>query len=533
MRSRYNFSFLLIGLALAVLSAMLRLWAFSQTPFANGWDSYFYLVQLKSLEETGRMHSPEASLIYPYLRLFYWLTGDYVLGMKTGVAVLCGLWVAVVYGSTAFRPSGEAPFKALSTNEKGINAFFPDSLKAVLPVCIALFSPQLTYFAAQYPKNLLGLIFFGLFVNSLQRPAMGRSEISQLRTSHFALRTDFAWLLPAFWLALNYFGHRMTFGLAVVYLVLHLLLQAKQFTATRVKKALLFGAVAAGLFLIAGPFFPGLANMADSGRLQGVISATPQFAPLSFVQTFGIQRISAFWLFEIIAITGLFLWALFQALRRHDRERLPLLLVCALLIFPFLEWSVTGISWRFWMVFILLIPLASAKCEVDFALRTSHFAWLCGLALFVAAFFSWKSYQPALHDPNYAQFQKITERTQAYFKGQPAPELVIAHNALAEYFTFSTGTDAMPWLPEYAIDSTRLWRIAAGVHQPTLQYFSGKENAGRIKNLGGNYYLLPEYVWQKVLHRAKAEQDLDFILVAESWRNPWNMRPGWLLRKRG
>ena len=531
MHSRYNFSFLFIGLALAVLSAMLRLWAFSQTPFANGWDSYFYLVQLQSLEETGQMHSPDASLIYPYLRLFYWLTGDYVLGMKTGVAVLCGLWVAVVYGSTAFRPSGQAPFKALVINKKGINAFFPDSLKAVLPVCIALFSPQLTYFAAQYPKNLLGLIFFGLFVNSLQRPAMGRSEISQLRTSHFALRTDFAWLLPAFWLALNYFGHRMTFGLAVVYLVLHLLLQAKQFTAARVKKALLFGAVAAGLFLIAGQFFPGLANMADSGRLQGVICAMPQFAPWSFVQTFGFQRISVCWLFEIVAVTALFLWNVFLVFRQKNHAALPLLLLCAALIFPFLEWSTTGLAWRFWMVFILLVPVACLSRirvpggEIGVA--------CCYLLLLMGSFFSWKSYQPALHDPNYAQFQKITERTQTYFEGQPAPELVIAHNALAEYFTYSTGTDAMPWLPEYAIDSTRLWRIAAGIHEPTLQYFSGKENVGRIKNLGGNYYLLPEYVWQQVLHRARAEQDLDFILVAESWRNPWNMRPGWLLRKRG
>ncbi len=546
MHRKSNFIIPLIGLSLAALSALLRFWALDQTPFANGWDSYFYLVQLKSLEETGQMHSPEASLIYPYLRLFYWLTGDYVLGMKTGVAVLCGIWVAVVYGSTAFRPSEKAPFKALINTFSGINAPDPDSLKAVLPVCIALFSPQLTYFAAQYPKNLLGLIFFGLFVNSLQRPATGRYGL----------------LFPACWLILNYFGHRMTFGLAVVYLVVHLLLQIRWATFTKLKKfskrvvpqakpsglskkTFLYGAIAVGLFLLAGQFFPGLANIADSGRLQGVISATPQFAPRSFVQTFGFQRISTWWLFEIIAITVLFLWALSQALRQHDRERLPLLLVCALLIFPFLEWSTTGLAWRFWMVFVLLIPLASAKSEisakseVQSAKSGAYTAWLGGLklvrilqlSLLAAAFFSWKSYQPALHDPDYRQYQKITERTQAVFGDSIRAELVIAHNALAEYFTFTTGTDAMPWLPDYEIDSSRLWRIAAGVHQPTLQYFSGKENTGKIKNLGGNYYLLPEYVWQQVLFRARAEQDLDFIQMAESWRNPWKMRPGWLLRK--
>lgn len=134
--------------------------------------------------------------------------------------------------------------------------------------------------------------------------------------------------------------------------------------------------------------------MADSGRLQGVISTAPQFAPRSFVQTFGFQRISAWWLFEIIAITVLFFWALFQALRQHDRERLPLLMVCALLIFPFLEWSTTGYCLAFLDGICIANPAGksevgsakSAVCansEVDFALRTSHFGLrmvlLCGV----------------------------------------------------------------------------------------------------------------------------------------------------------
>jgi len=123
MHLKYKSLFLLF--ALAALSALLRFWALDQTPFANGWDSYFYLVQLKSLEETGRMHSPEASLIYPYLRLFYWITGDYVLGIKTGVAVLCGIWVAVVYGSTAFSRRGQRPCGRLLPMKKASMPFFP------------------------------------------------------------------------------------------------------------------------------------------------------------------------------------------------------------------------------------------------------------------------------------------------------------------------------------------------------------------------------------------------------------------------
>ena len=500
-----NVSYLLIGLALAALSALLRFWAFTQTPFANGWDSYFYLVQLKSLEETSRMHSPEASLIYPYLRLFYWLTGDYVLGMKVGVAALCGIWVGALY-------------------------FFPPYHGVRWPALVALFSPQLTYFAAQYPKNLLGLLLLWLFIWSVDQQKSRR----------------LVWVAPAVLLVLNYFGHRMTFGLALLYLVVYLAVHLRTFiSADILKKALFAGAAVLGLFLLAGYFLPGLAHVADMGRLQGIISAMPQFAPWSFVQTFGFQRISACWLFEIGAVTALFLWNVFVFFRQKNHAALPLLLLCAVLIFPFLEWSTTGIAWRFWMVFILLVPVACLSRirvpggEIGVA--------CCYLLLLGGSFFSWKSYQPALHDPDYVQFQRITERVQQYFNEASAPkspgrverpddlargpELVIAHNALAEYFTFSTGTDAMPWLPEYAIDSSWLWRIAAGVRLPTLQYFSGEENAGKIKNLGGNYYLMPEYVWQQAVVKARTEQDADFLEVVESWRNPWKMRPGWLLRR--
>ena len=157
-------------------------------------------------------------------------------------------------------------------------------------------------------------------------------------------------------------------------------------------------------------------------------------------------------------------------------------------------------------------------------------------SLLLAAFFSWKSYNPNLHDPDYTRFQKITAEVENQFSknlAEPRPELFIAHNALAEYFTFTTGVDAMPWLPEYAVDSSRLWRIAAGVHGQTLRYFSGTENGQKIKNLGGGYFLLPEYVWQNALHNAKLEKDEYFLKTAESWLNPYRMRPAFLLKRKG
>jgi len=519
---------LLLSLPLATASALLRLWAFHQTSFATGWDSYFYLVQIKSLEESGHMHSPEASLIYPYLRLFYWLTGDYVVAMKIGSAVLCGIFTLLLC-----RRSQSLPL---------LGAW-------------SLFSPQLTYFAAQYPKNLLGLVLFVAFVRSL----------------NWAISKQRAWMiLPIILLTINYFGHRMMFGLAVLYLFLWLGYQYKErsrrawcfhqahlkqdtqrkhplrrlhlvFSPSAVMKAgkMLFAlGTVLGLFLLAGQIFPGLAHITDLDRLRGTFNWQPQFAPWSFVQSFGLERISGWWIFEIAVITGYWLTGLFYS--RKSISNPSLFWLCGFLLFPFLEWSLTGLAWRMFLVFVLLAPLA-----FDFHNVPKKASIVFFTALVAASFFSWKSYSPKLHDPDYALFKRVTvnanlQLSDPDFFGSKLsesstlsqPELFITHNALAEYFTFTTGTDAMPWLPEYAVDSSKLWRIAAGVHGQTLRYFAGVENALKIKNLGAGYFLLPENVWQLALRNARTEGDVYFLETAESWLNPHRIRPAFLLKRK-
>ena len=480
----------LYPLTLAIASALLRYLAFSQTPFATGWDSYFYLVQIKSLEETGHMHSPEASMIYPYLRLFYWLAGDYVLALKIGTAVLCGIFTLLMCRRGSYLP---------------------------LLGAWSLFSPQLTYFAAQYPKNLLGLVMFLAFVRSLD----------------WAFSKPRTWLaVPGILLIINYFGHRMMFGLAVVYLFLWLGFRFKErfFNKVFLQKSLLAFAIMLGAFALAAQFFPGLATIADLGRFKGTLNWQPQFAPFSFVQSFGLERISGGWIIEISMVMVWWIGGLILCRSQKGISNQALFWLCGLLLFPFLEWSLTGLAWRMFLVFVLILPMA-----FDFQNISKKASKVAFLALVAVSFFSWKSYSPILHDPDYALFKRLTinvERQLPESSIPTQPELFIAHNALAEYFTFTTGTDAMPWLPEYAVDSSKLWRIAAGVQEQTLHYFAGAENKLKIKKLGGQYFLLPEFVWQAALKNARTEGDVYFLQTAESWLNPYRIRPAFLLQRK-
>ncbi len=505
----------LTGAALFSLSAALRYHALAQTPFANGWDGYFYLVQLKSWEETGRMHSPEASLIYPCLRLFYWITGDYIIAFKLGAAILAGLFTWTVY--------------AVATREvAGLSGGTAHPVTAgTFIAAISVFSPQLTYFAAQFPKNLLGVVLLAAFTGSLS-PLSSRGRARPGKT----------WLLPAILLIVNYFGHRLTFILALAYLTCwSIFVFRERWPELRKIRLRIFMWVilaGAGAVLIAGPFFPGLFHPVDFGRLNGVLSPAAQWAPWSFVSRFGWGRLSGWWLAEIALTTAC--WA-FMIVRLIVRRKpvlsrcslhCPLLCLCSLMLFPFLEWSFTGIAYRLFLVFVLLTPLLL----IDFPfIQKRRTGVIFAAFLLISSFFSWKSYQPSLHDPGYNLFSKTTTNARQYLSGK-SPELIIAHNALAEFYTFTTGTDAMPWLPEYDVDSSRLWRIAADVPLQTVRYYAGAGYEPAIRPLGYRYILLPEYVWKAALDRAKQENDTAFLADAHSWRNPSHIRPVWLLHRK-
>ena len=298
------------------------------------------------------MHSPEASLIYPYLRLFYWLTGDYMLGMKAGAAVLSGMFTGTMFWAARNQVQNQSA-----------------ALPPVLLAAWSVFSPHLTYFAAQYPKNLLGMVLLLAFIGSLAAEQRV-FKISKLGKG---------WVLPVVLLLTNYFAHRLTFSLALVYLAWWLFFRFKNPTFKKVfsLKILFFGGV---VLVVAGWIFPGLFHFADLGRLSGTLTWKPQFAPWSFVSQFGLERISGWWLFEVCIVSGFWLllfcyWLLFAGYRLSVISKSPpipnlqspvnqsLFWLCALLMFPFLEWSLTGIAWRFFLVFILITPLLVIDCQ--------------------------------------------------------------------------------------------------------------------------------------------------------------------------
>lgn len=472
----------IIALLLFGCSFYLRSLAFHQTNYANGWDGYFYINEVKSLLEEGRMDVPDSSLVYPLLIFVQLLTNDYVLSLKIFSCLLAASFVVSMF-FLACKWSGN---KASATV---IASFY-------------LFSPHLTYFAAQYPKTLLGAILFLWLLYSLDAKTK--------------------WL-PVLLLFANFFGHRITAVLSFLSLFFFYVFSAlKQFAWRTIIIFLL-------ILLIAGFLLPGVLNLLDAERFRGIFTMHPQFAPFSFVKTFGYALLSPWWITEIVIASIAFGTGIFLIISRKttDARLLTLLCIFALLIFPFFQWSLDGPAFRLLLTFILICPI-TLIFYLD-RLRNIYVAGVLSLSCLSIAFFSWKSYNPARHDPPYAIYDLMATKVNARLNTSSC-ELIIAHKSLAEYVVYTTGIDAMSWLPEYTIDKTKLWRIAADGKDVQFHFYLDTTDLDFIYRLTPSYVLVREDIWQKFLTKIKEDGNNELLAELNTWRNPGNMRPGYMLK---
>lgn len=474
---------------IAVLTTITTFVSLSQTVYANGWDSYFYLIQIKSWVEEGAMHSSDLSFIYPLMLVCFKIVGSYLLSFKLTASLLAGA-VCGLSGVTVYRWSSK---KSL----------------ALIVAALLCFSPHLSYVAAQYPKNLLGVCFFLLLC-----------IFGDVKRRYI--------LLPL--LLLNFFGHRMTAVLAFLYSIALFVQEFKY------AKQLLIVGISFLLLFIASIYIPGILSPLDFERFQGILSPTFQFPFTAFLNSFGSHNIDALWKGELFLYTVGFMLLLlvlpFIKKTEQHKKRTAFMLTMLILILPIYKWTIDGAALRFYLIFILLAPLALVY--IDTLGKPKFQRWVAAVVvplLCTIQFTTKAGYTPQKHDPSYTTYDLMTQRV---LQKVPAEEieLIIGHKSLAEYFTFTTGIDVLPWEVEYEVAPEKLWRIATDIELQTLYYYSNEEDHDRIYRLGVNYFFMPDYVWKSVLKKAAQDEDLELLERVKSWRNPHVVRPAYLLKNK-
>lgn len=431
------------------------------------------------------MDVADSSLIYALMISVQLFTGDYILMYKATAAILASAFCMLAY--------------LLSLKWSGRNAV------ALIVGCFCLFSPHLTYFSAQYPKNLLGVIFFLMLLYGAD---------AKLK------------VIPLLLLALNFFGHRVTAVLSLAYMILYAAMKRMPGRIAVMLILFLF------VFVVAGFFLPGILNFFDSERLQGIFSKHPQFAPYAFVSTFGPDLISSWWLAEIVFCCLVFTTTLVLGIKAVVKKKAEahftaFMLIAAFLIFPFFHWSLDSPGFRLLLVFLLLCPLFIIFLLKDF--RLNYITPVsCTMLLFFSAF-SYRSYNPSRHDPPYGLYSMMSREILA--SKEPC-ELIIAHKSLAEYVVYATGTDAMSWIPEYTIEKEKLWRIAAGVKDVQFRFYLSTDDLKHIHRLSPSYTFVREDIWRKFIANVKHDGNEELFSELTNWRNPDKVRPYFLLKNK-
>lgn len=513
-----------------------------QTEYANGWDGYYYLVQVQSLNNTGVMHSPEYSLVYLPLLALHAVTNDYLVSYK-----LTAVLIKLLFVFSVFALALSLLRSARHTGNRGI--YFT----ALLTAALSVMSPSLNYFFTQFPKNLLGFAFFFFFMASVF--SADRMLKGGKRRGGLYLRIPGVLLL---FLA-AFFTHRFSAVLSVCFLVLYSVPPAKRqlskwLTGERRKQGRLFLLIAIlllffVLLLLISSRLPLAPSVHDLERITGDLSLKPIFIPASFIHSFSALNISFPWLVEIMlagVLPFLTIVLFFQKKRfgflRFARGYCILMILSLFGIFPFLKFSLTGISYRLFFGTLLMLPLIFLPylhLAVDRMLilhrdtsflRAGVFPVFIFLALLASSLYTGRSYNPELHDPPYGFYEEIAGKAVDALSDVEF-ELIIAHRSLAEMITFKYEVDALPWAPEEYFPRDRVWRITAGILRDEISYYLSPELADRyFLRLCGDYGLLREDQWEAFL--VSIADDRVMMDAVDTWRNPLDRRPVYLIKNR-
>ncbi len=584
-----NILFAALACVIALLSFFQKLYVSLQNKYADGWDAYFYLVQVKAIAETGKMHSPDISPVYPFILLIDFFTHDYLFAYKISAAVL-----AATFSLSLFFLASEV-LSALNAGKSK----FENPIASLTVLVFSVFSPSLFFTSAQFPKNMMGFIFFNgflIFLLKITGTSKNRhllfmknykyrfyrhlcrqenikpsvSESPAVSNFEKNVLTDYKkytanGILCLIFITAAFITHRFAGSLVFVVLALtaavlthknKTFLMKFLFTG-KVKEHLFFKNIlhkygfiffcvivfsSASVLILLSLLSPGTFSVSDFSRFSGTFQITPQFAPVSFLLLLGAGKFSFLWKAELYAFYLLFaITAIVFSLsliKKNRNEKVSsskkneisavMLLMFMMFVFPFYKIDEMGIGYRFYNAFMIYSPLLIVLIPEKY-LNIRLKQWLSAIFL-ILSFYVAITFNFTKFNPPYRYYEELTFKTQSILKDKEY-ELVVVHKAFAEIFTYTFGIDALPWKPETRFDYAKVWRICHGVEAESMVKYAGCETGETFFNLNNEYSIIREDMWQKYILLLEYDRPAEFLKL-QNWMNPYKTRPDFITKKR-
>jgi hypothetical protein len=453
-----------------------------RSPFANGWDSYFFLAQIDALRRLGHLHTPDVSLIYALAYPLSAIVGDDVLAFKIVLALAAAALAAGV--ALLSRRLGAGRLVALSAG-----------------LWTAL-SPTMLFVGFQFPRESLGLALFVWVLIGLidERPSL--------------------WV-PA--LAATVITHRLFAVLGLAAAIFVLIRRYRRTTANWVA----LSSVLIILGIIAASMVPGILRPADAARLSGLLTPHAALPPAAVVSWLGPISVGSAWSLELYAAYAVIVISAVVLSARainNSMVRPGLFIAIGLLVmaFPFFVVNAESAGYRLILAVSCLAPLAGA---LAIGRPRSGERWIVAGVAAAACGVATAATPMQRFDPPYARYAALSDAITRAWERPPA--LLIAHKGLAELTTFRTGVPAMSWEPEATLDSTAVWRIVTDIDAWEITDALGDGVRPQPIRLPGTHALVREDVW-RAFRRVASDDPNGLKTRAWSPVNPSRVRPAFL-----
>lgn len=108
--------------------------------------------------------------------------------------------------------------------------------------------------------------------------------------------------------------------------------------------------------------------------------------------------------------------------------------------------------------------------------------------------------------------------------------MIVAHKGLAEFFTFQTKMDALPWQPEPEVPLESILRITHKLELTDFRRNLAPDSLIHVKKVGVQYYAITESLYQQFVYFANFNKDTLALNLIYSNDNPYRVRPKFVKR---